>query len=164
MGATVVAGLLQVDRLFVAHVGDCRAYLWRNGRLQALTTDHSIVQQLVAEGSLRPEEAATHPERSRITRYAGMAGRTAVDSMWIRIRSGDRLLFCSDGLTSLVDEAAVAGRLESAPDASTACWELVAAAKAAGGWDNVSVVVVRVELGPPLGSRRSGLRRVTRSR
>jgi serine/threonine protein phosphatase PrpC len=142
MGTTCTAVLVAGDRLLVAHVGDSRAYLLRGGELRQLTIDHTLMQRLIDEGRLRPEDAATHPQRSVIVRAIGAAADIAPDRLTIELEPGDRLLLCSDGLSSLVATDEIAAALAGSPDPQVAADRLVELANAAGGVDNVTAVVV----------------------
>jgi protein phosphatase len=141
MGATVVAALFTPRRLLVAHVGDARLYRWRAGRLQPLTADHSLVQELVASGMLTPEDARRSPHRNVVTRAIGIGPQVAVEVSSHPRRRGDRLLLCSDGLTDLVDEAAIAAILAAGRPPEATALDLVALANERGGTDNVSVII-----------------------
>ena len=146
MGTTVTAAALAGDRfLQLAHVGDSRAYLLRDGSLEQLTTDHTVVAELVRRGRLTPAQAAIHPERSILTRAVGLDPRIPVDTPDpLELRDGDQVLLCSDGLTEAVDDDQIAELLSSTPDGTGACQALIDAANAAGGPDNITVVLLRV--------------------
>jgi PPM family protein phosphatase len=146
MGTTVTAAAaLAGDRhLQLAHVGDSRAYLLRDGSLEQLTTDHTVVGELVRRGRLTPEQAAIHPERSILTRAVGLDPRVPVDTPDpVELRDGDQVLLCSDGLTEAVDEDQIAELLSAADDGDAACRSLIDAANAAGGPDNITVILLR---------------------
>jgi PPM family protein phosphatase len=145
MGTTVTAAAFAGDRsLQLAHVGDSRAYLLREGGLAQLTTDHTVVGELVRRGRLTPEQAAIHPERSILTRAVGLDPRVPVDLPDpLELKSGDQLLLCSDGLTETVDDDQIARLLSAAPDGHAACTSLIDAANDAGGPDNITVVLVQ---------------------
>ncbi|MBB4661033.1 Stp1/IreP family PP2C-type Ser/Thr phosphatase [Conexibacter arvalis] len=145
MGTTLTAACLDGEEIVVAHVGDSRAYLWRDGELTRLTRDHSLVDELVRRGKLTEEEAAEHPQRSIITRALGPEPDVEVDTRTYRGQGGDVLLLCSDGLTSMISEQLIAGILRGAEGIEQAGRELIDAANAAGGRDNITVVLVRVE-------------------
>lgn len=144
LGSTVVLALIKDKQAVMAHMGDSRAYWWRQGCLEQLTKDHSIVQYLVDLGEITPEEAARHPARNQITRCIGMSHEPIPEVRVIDLAPGDRLLLCSDGLTGMVAAASIAEILAAAPDPELACRDLVAAANEAGGKDNITVVVVDV--------------------
>jgi serine/threonine protein phosphatase PrpC len=146
MGTTVTAAALAGDRhLQLAHVGDSRAYLLRDGSLDQLSTDHTVVGELVRRGRLTPAQAAIHPERSILTRAVGLDPRIPVDTPDpLELRDGDQVLLCSDGLTEAVDDDQIADLLSSTPDGTAACQALIDAANAAGGPDNITVVLLRV--------------------
>jgi serine/threonine protein phosphatase PrpC len=145
MGTTVTAAALAAERhLQLAHVGDSRAYLLRDGSLAQLTTDHTVVGELVRRGRLTPEQAAVHPERSILTRAVGLDPRVPVDTPDpLELHDGDQVLLCSDGLTEAVDDDRIAELLSAAADGDAACRSLIDAANAAGGPDNITVVLLR---------------------
>ena len=145
MGTTMTAALVGEDEITLAHVGDSRAYLFRDGQLTRLTRDHSLVDELVEKGKLTPEEARTHPQRSVITRAVGPEPRVQVDTQTASARDGDRFLICSDGLTTMIDEPEIADILAAAPSLKEAGHQLIDAANEAGGRDNITVVLFRVE-------------------
>lgn len=153
MGTTLTAAYVGEDELTVAHVGDSRLYLFRDGRLERLSRDHSLVEELVREGKLTPEEAEEHPQRSIITRALGVEASVMVDTATHQVRDGDVLLLCSDGLTSMIHEPRVAEIVARAASLEEAGRELVEAANAAGGRDNITVVLLRIEevAGPDAG-------------
>jgi protein phosphatase len=145
MGTTVTAGTLASgDTLLVGHVGDSRAYLLRDGELTQITKDHSLVEEMVREGELTPEQAEVHPQRSVITRAIGIDPEVDVDVYPLEVRAGDRVLLCSDGLTTMVRPEDIARVLGGEHDARRAAQQLVNAANEAGGEDNVTAVVVDV--------------------
>jgi protein phosphatase len=145
MGTTLTAATLAAgDTLLVGHVGDSRAYLLRDGELRQVTTDHSLVEELVRDGRLTPDEAAVHPQRSIITRALGVDASVDVDVYPVGLAPGDVLLFCSDGLTGMLQPDLIAAELRREEDPARAATKLVDAANAAGGEDNITVVVVAV--------------------
>lgn len=144
MGTTLTLAIFWPDgRLEIGHVGDSRAYLLRNDRLTQLTIDHTFVRELIAQGRLAPEEAATHPRRHMLTRTIGMQD-VRVDSLDIHLLPGDRVVLCSDGLTGMVSDTRVTRILSNTPAPTDSVWSLVEAANAAGGLDNTTVAVVDV--------------------
>lgn len=145
MGTTFTGLELADGVAHVAHVGDSRAYLFRAGTLEALTEDHTLVRELVRSGEIDETAARTHPQRSVILRCVGTEPTVEVDEGRVDLRTGDRLLLCSDGLTEMLDDAAVAAILgETTGDPDVAAERLVAAANDAGGSDNVTVIVLDV--------------------
>ncbi len=145
MGTTVTAGTLASGgTLLVGHVGDSRAYLVRDGELTQITNDHSLVEEMVREGELTPEQAEVHPQRSIITRALGIDPQVEVDVYPLELRAGDRVLLCSDGLTTMLRADQIAEILVGEHDAERAAQRLVDAANAAGGEDNVTALVVDV--------------------
>ena len=141
MGTTMT--LLQVEDgvATIAHIGDSRAYLLRDGELTQLTEDHTVAAEYVAQGQLSPEEAASHPQRHMLLRTLGLTRFVNIDEVTVELESGDRILLCSDGLTEMVKDDAIAKTLlDGTPD--EVVWELVEMANNAGGVDNITVVVV----------------------
>jgi serine/threonine protein phosphatase PrpC len=145
MGTTFTAALVEGDEISLAHVGDSRAYLFRDGELRLLTSDHSLVEELRRQGKLTPEQAEDHPQRSIITRALGPEPEVEVDTMTYRAKPGDVYLLCSDGLTTMVKEDMIASVLSRATSLEQASQELVEKANLAGGRDNITVVAFRVE-------------------
>jgi serine/threonine protein phosphatase PrpC len=145
MGTTLTAAYVDDSQLAIAHVGDSRAYLFRDGELSRLTQDHSLVDELVRRGKLTEEQAADHPQRSIITRALGPEPDVEVDTFTYPMRAGDVLLLCSDGLTSMISEQDVARVLASADGLDQAARALIQEANDAGGRDNITVVLFRLE-------------------
>jgi serine/threonine protein phosphatase PrpC len=147
-GTTVVAALLVEDETgpawLVANLGDSRAYRFAEGVLHQVSTDHSLVQELVDAGRITPDEAGTHPERNVITRALGESLGVEPDYFLLRLADAERLMLCSDGVTGMIDDAAIAQLLAEAADPRDAADRLVDAAVAAGGEDNATAVVVDV--------------------
>ncbi len=145
MGTTVTAALVGDDgRVVLANVGDSRAYLLRDGNLQRLSEDHSVVAELIASGQISEDEAEHHPQRSVITRVLGADSNVDVDIFWLDAADGDVVLLCSDGLTTMVPEPRIAELLSSPDSCEQIAQTLVDAAVAAGGEDNVTAVLFRV--------------------
>ncbi len=145
MGTTLTAAYLDEAHLVIAHVGDSRAYLFRDGKLKQLTQDHSLVGELVRRGKLTEEQAAEHPQRSIITRALGPEPSVEVDTWTYPARAGDVLMLCSDGLTSMISEERIGQILASSPGLDEAADALIDGANEAGGRDNITVVLVRLE-------------------
>jgi protein phosphatase len=144
MGTTLTAVLAQGPRLHLAHVGDSRAYLLRDGSLSQLSVDHTLVEELVREGRLSRDEAAEHPQRSVITRAVGIDEEVAVDTLpSVVLGEEDQLLLCSDGLTGPVDEATIAELLTAHDDGDEACAALLTTANSNGGPDNITALLLR---------------------
>lgn len=144
MGATLVALIVRGGVAHVLHIGDSRAYLLRGGHLERLTEDHSVVAALVRLGEITQADAVGHPQANRLTRYVGMDGDADPDVRSFALADADRLLLCSDGLTGMLSDERIEEILCSRLGVEEVCEELVAEANAAGGRDNVSVVVVDV--------------------
>jgi len=145
MGTTVTAAYVSDEEVIVAHVGDSRAYLLRDGELVRLTNDHSLVGELVARGKLTEAQAESHPQRSVITRALGPEANVQVDVDIFEARPGDVFLLCSDGLTSMVHEPKLEPLFEDAGDLETLGRRLIDAANEAGGRDNITVILFRLE-------------------
>ena len=158
MGTTCTAAILEKDRLVLAQVGDSRAYLLHNGSLMQLTRDHSLMADMIESGQITPEEARTHPNRSVITRALGSDPATIPDLYEINVQTGDRLLLCSDGLTSMVPDAQIEETMNRTPDSQKCATQLVSTAIAAGGMDNVTVIVANVEGMQPTKQRKMARR------
>lgn len=147
MGTTLTLAMLDpLGGVELGHVGDSRAYLLRDAAFRRLTVDHTFVQEEIEAGRLTEEKARTHPQRAYLTRALGFARDLTVDIGQSDLRPGDRLLLCSDGLTSMLSDDGIAAILATGPP-SAVSWGLIEAANAAGGHDNVSVVVVTVTPG-----------------
>jgi serine/threonine protein phosphatase PrpC len=146
MGATVTAIWVDDAKLSLAHVGDSRAYLLRSGSLQQLTNDHSLVAEQVRRGILTPAEAERSEMQSVLLRALGAHPEIEVDAEEQPLFGRDVLLLCSDGLTRMVTEPEIAGTLQSEPDPAKAAEKLVNLANEQGGADNITVVVVRVDM------------------
>jgi protein phosphatase len=145
MGTTLTAVYVAPEEIAIAHVGDSRAYRLREGELLRLTDDHSLVDELMRQGKITPEEAVDHPQRSVITRALGPEPAVEIDTRSYATRTGDIYLLCSDGLTTMVSEARLAEILGSHPRLREAGEALIAAANEAGGRDNITVVLFRLE-------------------
>ncbi|HEY7150064.1 MAG TPA: Stp1/IreP family PP2C-type Ser/Thr phosphatase [Solirubrobacterales bacterium] len=152
MGTTLTAALVEEDEVGLAHVGDSRAYLFREGELKLLTSDHSLVEELRRQGRLTDEQAEGHPQRSIITRALGPEREVEVDTMTYRARPGDVYLLCSDGLTTMLREERIGEVLAESGTLDEAVKRLVREANQAGGRDNITVVAFRLEdVKAPLG-------------
>ncbi len=145
MGTTLTAAYVDGDELAIAHVGDSRAYLFRRGELKRLTRDHTLVGALVEQGKLTEEEAAEHPQRSIITRALGPEADVEVDTWRYPLRAADVVLLCSDGLTSMVPDERIAEVLAAPSGLEQRADALIDEANAAGGRDNITVVLFRIE-------------------
>jgi protein phosphatase len=144
MGTTVTVLQTGDRNARIVHVGDSRAYLFREGALQQLTDDHTLVQQMVNDGKISSDEAAHHPARNIVTRGLGLEKDVRVDELTLDVHPGDRVMLCSDGLTGMVDDDAIRQILEREPDPQAAAEALVELAVERGGEDNVTVIVVDV--------------------
>src|SRR5919202_5189856 len=154
MGTTITAALVEDGTVAIGHVGDSRAYLIRDGQLEQLTEDHSLVAELVRSGKLSPEEADTHPQRSVVTRALGTDPDVDVDTFRIEAKPGDLFLICSDGLTSMVSDDAILDEIRRhRDDLRAAAKALVRAANRGGGEDNITVVFFEIQADEDVGER-----------
>ena len=142
MGTTLTAAQIDGASALIAHVGDSRAYLLRDGSLRQLTTDHTLVARMVKSGEITEAEAEVHPHKNVLTRALGTDEEVEVDEDSIALVDGDRLLLCSDGLTGMVTEDQIQAILENSDQPQQAADRLVKAANRAGGIDNITVVVL----------------------
>lgn len=145
LGCTVTSALIQDDQAFIANVGDSRTYLYRNGELTVLTRDHSLVQRLVEEKQIEPDDVYTHPQRNLIYRSLG-AGHKSVDADVFHepLQQGDTLLLCSDGLWEMVRPKSLLSVFQKEHDPKKMCDILIDMANANGGEDNITAIVVQV--------------------
>jgi len=146
MGTTLTAVLIDGRDAHLVHVGDSRAYLSRGERLVQLTEDHTLVQTLIDQGRITRDQVATHPHRSVITRAIGVATDVEIDELHLTLHDGDRIILCSDGLSGVVDDATISRVVREEPPASIAP-RLIELANAAGGPDNITVLVIAVDGG-----------------
>src|SRR5581483_1172418 len=144
MGSTLTGYMIVGEHAYIVNVGDSRTYMVRGGQIYQLTTDHSLVGQLVAGGLIEPDDVYTHPQRSQIFRSLGDKLNVQIDIFKQQLHPGDILLSCCDGLWEMVRNPELEGILTKAPDPQAACTQLIEAANANGGEDNISVVVVYV--------------------
>jgi protein phosphatase len=151
MGTTITVALVENDNVAFGHVGDSRAYLIRDGRMEQVTEDHSLVNELLKSGKLSREEAESHPQRSVITRALGTDPDVDVDTFTIAAETGDLFLLCSDGLTDMVGEGEILELVErNRDDLNSALKSLVKAANRSGGDDNITVVAFEIAAGHTL--------------
>jgi PPM family protein phosphatase len=145
MGTTITVALVEDAGVTIGHVGDSRAYRYRDGGIEQITDDHSLVNELMKSGKLSPEEAETHPQRSVITRALGTDPDVDVDSFTLEAQEGDVFLLCSDGLTTMVDDDEIREVLEKyRGDLDRATRSLVSAANRGGGEDNITVIAFAI--------------------
>ena len=164
MGTTCTAAVIQEGLLYLAHVGDSRAYLIRQGRIQQLTDDHSLVAQLIRERQLTAEQARSDPRRNVVTRSVGIAASVEVDTppAPLALAEGDTLMLCTDGLHGLVRDQELL-ELASNPYLDRACHDLIERAKQRGGPDNITVILGRLgPSDPPEAAAGAGAGRVAR--
>ncbi|WP_142427507.1 Stp1/IreP family PP2C-type Ser/Thr phosphatase [Enterococcus durans] len=142
MGTTIVAAALSEERFTIAHVGDSRAYLIRDGKIIQLTEDHSLVNELVKSGEISEEMAVNHPRKNILTRSVGMPGTVEVDVSTYIWQLKDRLLLCSDGLTNMLSEEMIETIVNQEGTLSDKVTELINQANKAGGADNITVLLI----------------------
>ncbi|OGN92445.1 MAG: hypothetical protein A2Z71_09595 [Chloroflexi bacterium RBG_13_50_21] len=146
MGSTLVCGLFVGDHAYFAHLGDSRVYMLREKSIQQLSTDHSLVQQLIANGEISQDEARLHPQRNVILRCLGENPQVEVDVYTQDLFPGDKLLLCSDGLSGMLDDMKIQIISNESQSPQMACDYLVDTANLAGGMDNISIILVEVIL------------------
>jgi protein phosphatase len=149
MGTTLTAAVIEGERVRLAHVGDSRAYLLRAGSFRQLTEDHTLINRMLKAGEISSAEAEVHPHRNVLSRVLGTESDVAVDEERVGLLDGDRLVLCSDGLTSMVSESQIAAILDATAPPQEAADRLVRAANRAGGVDNITVVVLDVHDSDP---------------
>ncbi len=147
MGTTVVAAIIFPEEFVLAHVGDSRAYLVKDGHLRQITVDHSLVQELVNEGEITPAQAKVHPQKNVVTRSVGMPGTLEVDVSSLKVTGTEKLLLCSDGLTNMVNDEDIEQVLTSDQTTTEKVTALVAAANDNGGLDNITVLLIDFQEG-----------------
>lgn len=168
MGTTLTAAMVDGTRVLVAHVGDSRAYLLHDGQLTRITEDHSMVADLVRQGSITEEDARFHPQRSVITRALGSDADMVADVFEVDACPGDRLLLATDGLTGMLPDDFIAELLSQQRSPEEAAAKLIEAANRAGGYDNITVVIVDLDdtpardLAPSRGTAAAGRQRASR--
>ena len=143
MGATLVAAAVCPEAVYIANVGDSRAYALREKELVQITKDHSVVEEMVAKGTITPEEARNHPQRNIISRAIGADSHTEADIFEYGYYAGDVLLLCSDGLSSMLTDAEIQEVITGSTDAKTMATALIASANTRGGRDNITVICIR---------------------
>jgi PPM family protein phosphatase len=148
MGTTLVSALWLDDKLAIANVGDSRLYVYRNGRLEQQTTDHSFVQEQIARGFLKPEDAEKSDLRNMLTRSVGVSEDVDVDLFEISVGPDDVILLCSDGLTKMLDDDQIFAVMKSLSEPEKLVDELIKRANEAGGGDNITVIIARLEKAP----------------
>lgn len=147
MGTTLVVAVFRENRLLVGHVGDSRAYRLRAGRLQQITRDHSLLQEQIDAGLITPEQAAFSANKNLVTRAVGVEDTVLLETHQHDVQPGDVYLMCSDGLSDMLDDAAIGQVLQAHDSLTASCQALIDAANDAGGKDNISVVLVRASGG-----------------
>lgn len=144
-GTTLTCALIQGTNAYIAHVGDSRAYLVRQGRLEQITQDHSLLARLIELGQISPEEAASHPQRNVLYKAIGQGSTLDVDFYLRSLPANSYLLLCSDGLWGFVPQDLIAAIVREAPTPQAACSQLVREANNRGGEDNITVVLVQIK-------------------
>jgi protein phosphatase len=146
MGSTLVMAVLSGSKAFIANVGDSRAYLINNHGIQQITTDHSLVERLVATNQISREEARNHPQRNVIYRTIGDKPEVEIDTFIQQLHIGDRILLCSDGLSGMVNDEYIYSIVMQASSPQLACDNLIEAANNAGGADNITAIIIEIIL------------------
>ncbi len=141
MGTTVVIALVLSNKAYIAHIGDSRVYLLREGKLHQLTRDHSVVQELLEQGKISRDEAKFHPNKNMITRAVGVNLTVDIDYLEVLLSEDSKLLLCSDGLTNMVSDEIIEKTLRKY-DPQATCTRLIELSNKAGGIDNITVAVI----------------------
>jgi protein phosphatase len=144
MGSTLVAAIMEGNKAHIAHVGDSRAYLINAAGITRLTTDHSLVERLIATNQITPEEARHHPQRNVIYRTIGDKSKIDVEVATHKLSVDDYLLLCSDGLCGMVEDPIIYQTVTNAGSPQVACDQLINAANTAGGEDNITVIIIQI--------------------
>lgn len=144
MGTTLSMALIKDNAMYAGHVGDSRIYLIRDKEIKRLTEDHSLVAELIKNGSIKPEEAKNHPQKNVITRALGTEYTLDVDVFRYELKDGDYMLFCTDGLSNLVSESEIMASIKNAKDIDEASEVLMDKAKEKGGFDNITVIIIHM--------------------
>lgn len=144
MGTTVVLAYIIKDKIFIGHVGDSRAYILRKDKLFQVTKDHSLVEELISNGSISKEEARNHPQRNVITRAVGTSADIKIDIIVEDKYKDDTLLLCTDGLTTMVDDDKIKDLLVNSENIQETCENLVKLSNARGGFDNITVIAIEI--------------------
>ncbi len=157
MGTTLTTALIHRYTLNLGQVGDSRAYLIRNGSIQQLTNDHSLIAEQIRQGIITEEEASSHPAKNIITRALGTKAKVEIDFYTFELEPDDRILLCSDGLHGVVNDREILQLVLSSETAPEACRRLIARANELGGPDNITVILVHIRPVKPLWKRLLGL-------
>lgn len=143
MGTTLIVAVLFENNLYIGHVGDSRLYLISGERIERITTDHSFIEELIKNGSLKREEAVKHPKKNLITRAIGCSDELEVDTYVRRLNNDDILVLCTDGLTNMLDEEEIKDVVLGYENPEEACHELIRRANEKGGEDNITVIIAK---------------------
>ena len=147
MGTTLVTALFEARQVWIGHIGDSRAYRWRDGRLEQLSRDHSLLQEQIDAGLLTPEEATYSMHRNLVTRALGVEEEVELEIHSHPLQTGDVVLLCSDGLSDMLPDTAIAQVMRTSDNLESLGQALVAAANEAGGRDNIAVILARAKAG-----------------
>lgn len=145
MGTTLTIAVVNNDKIYIGHVGDSRMYVLRNGEMSRLTTDHSLIEELLQNGSITKEEADNHPRRNVITRAVGCFKDIDVDIYVYDMKPEDAYILCTDGLTNMLSEKEIMNIVDGCDAPQTACDELVRAANEKGGEDNITAIEFKAD-------------------
>jgi PPM family protein phosphatase len=148
MGTTLVVGVFLDNRLLLGHVGDSRCYRWRGNTLLQITKDHSLLQEQIDAGLLTPEQAATAPNKNLVTRALGVDDVVFLELNEHRVEPSDIYLMCSDGLSDMMQDSAIAGVLQNGTSLVPMAQELVTLANENGGRDNITVLLIQASASP----------------
>ncbi len=141
MGTTVVLAIIAYDNVYIAHIGDSRAYILQNGKLHQVTKDHSLVQELLEQGKISEKEVLTHPNKNMITRAVGVNLMVDIDYLSLKLEKDTKIILCTDGLTNMVSDDEIAKTVRE-NNAQGSCEMLIDLANTAGGIDNITIAVI----------------------
>jgi PPM family protein phosphatase len=145
MGTTLIVSIVYGRKLYIGHIGDSRVYIIKNDTIRKITSDHSLVEELLKSGTLTKEEAENHPKKNIITRAIGCSVVIDVDSYEQEVENGDVILMCTDGLTNMINENQIKDIIEKENDLSIVCDNLIMKANENGGEDNTTVILFRID-------------------
>lgn len=145
MGTTITLATIDKNNLYIGHLGDSRAYLFRNGNLTLLTEDHSLVNELLKNGTISENEARNHPQKNVITKALGTEKNISADIVYKKIDKNDIIILCTDGLTKMVSEDSILETLILEDDIKIACKRLIDQANELGGFDNTTIMIIKID-------------------
>jgi protein phosphatase len=143
MGTTIIVSMVLNNKIYIGNVGDSRAYLIRNGKIEQITVDHSYIEELLKSGSITKEEAVNHPQKNIITRALGSSKEVKADTFSVELQKKDSILFCTDGLTNMLNDDEILKAITESKEPEEICQKLIKGSIANGGEDNITVIIIR---------------------